>query len=133
MVQDAFDVNKLITSMNTHVPSSRRSLLDYLESGDLTYRTRGNDVCEIDRREIEYLSSMCTEIEKMQLRLPIMVSTDISGDTPAWKVDGLVESKVVARILDRTQYRPDSVRFYHPDYQKLLKLLPTSVIVLFLP
>lgn len=127
------DVNKLITSMNTHVPVSRRSLLDYMESDDLTYRTRGNDICEIDRREIEYLSGVCTEIEKMQLRLPIFVSTDISGDAPAWKVDGAVESKIVARILGRTQFRPDSVRFYHPDYKKLLEILPTSVIVLFLP
>ncbi len=133
MVQDAFDVNKLITSMNTHVPSSRRSLLDYMESDDLTYRTRGNDICEIDRKEIDYLASVCSEIEKMQLRLPIFVSTDVSGESPAWKVDGAVESKIVARILGRTQFRPDSVRFYHPDYKKLLGLLPTSVIVLFIP
>ena len=133
MVQDAFDVNKLITSMNTHVPSSRRSLLDYMESDALTYRTRGNDICEIDRKEIDYLASVCSEIEKMQLRLPIFVSTDVSGESPAWKVDGTVESKIVARILGRTQFRPDSVRFYHPDYKKLLGLLPTSVIVLFIP
>lgn len=133
MVQDILDVNNLIKSMNTHIPSSRRSLLDYIESDDLTYRTRGNDVCEIDRREIDYLASVCLETEKLQLRLPIFVSTDISGDTPAWKVDGAVESKVVARILGRSQYRPDSVRFYHPDYQKLLKILPTSVVVLFIP
>ena len=126
-------MNKLITSMNTHVPSSRRSLLDYMESDDLTYRTRGNDICEIDRKEIDYLASVCSEIEKMQLRLPIFVSTDVSGESPAWKVDGAVESKIVARILGRTQFRPDSVRFYHPDYKKLLGLLHTSVIVLFIP
>ena len=127
------DVNKLITSMNSHIPVSRRSLLEYIEGDDLTYRTRNGDICEIERGEIDYLSGICTEIEKMQLRLPIFVSTDISGDSPAWKVDGAVESKVIARILGRTQFRPDSVRFYHPDYQRLLKLLPTSAIVLFLP
>ena len=81
------DAKDLIRSINDHVPASRRSLLDYIESEDLTYRTR----------------------------------------------DGAVESKVVARILGRPQYRPDTVRFFHPDYRILLKRLPTSVIVLFIP
>ena len=127
-----FDTENMIRSINMHVPATRRSLLECLE-GNRTYRTRDGAECEMDPEEIEFLSSQCTEIEKMQLRLPIFVSTDISGDMPAWKVDGKVESKIVARILGRTQFREDSVRFYHPDYQRLVRKLPTTVTVLYLP
>ncbi len=130
---DGFDINKMITSMNDHIPTSRRTLLDLLDSDGTSYKTRNGNICDIDRKEIEYLSSICTELEKMRLNLPIFVTTDTSGEGMAWKVDGVVESKVIAKILNKPQFREDSVRFYHPDYVKLLHTLPTSTVVLYLP
>lgn len=130
---DVSDVEKMIAGLNNHMPASRRSLLDYAESGDLTYRARSGETVSIDRSEIEYLLGICTEIEKMQLRLPIFISTDVSGETPAWKVDGKVEAKILARILGKTLIREDSMRIYHPDYQMLMRIIPNSVIIVYIP
>jgi len=130
---DVSDVEKMIAGLNNHMPVSRRSLLDYAESNDLTYRARSGETVSIDRSEIDYLLSICTEIEKMQLRLPIFISTDISGETPAWKADGKTEAKILARILGKTLIREDSIRIYHPDYQSLMKIIPNSVIIVYIP
>lgn len=130
---DVFDVSKMIGSINEHVPVTRRSITEILETGENTYKAKNGEIFEMDAEEIVRLAEYCTEMEKMRIRLPIFVSTDTSGDGMAWKVDGAAESKVVAKILDKPQYRSDSVRFYHPDYRSLLCLFPTTFIVLFLP
>jgi len=126
------NVQKMIAEMNRHIPAVRRTLLDYTENGDLTYRTKDGYVCDIEKGEIDYLNTVCTEIEKPRLRLPIYVSTDVSGETSAWKVDGALESKVIARILDRKQYRDDYIRFYYPDLQLLRRRLPSVIVVIYL-
>ncbi|MDY0293797.1 MAG: DUF61 family protein [Candidatus Methanomethylophilaceae archaeon] len=127
------DIEKMIADMNRHVAVSRRTLLDHIESGDLTYGSRDGAVCRMEPREIEILSSICTETEKMRLKLPIFVSTDTSCPGGAWKVDGTVETSVVSRILKKPVYRDDMLRLYHPDLKDLRKILPNSVEILFLP
>jgi uncharacterized protein len=133
MTDDPMNIEKMISDMNRHVPAARRSLQDYMESSDLTYRTRSGEVCEIERSEIDYLAETCTDIEKLRLRLPIFVTTDISGEEGAWKVDGTIESKVIAKILGKKQFREDSVRLYYPDLKELRKILPSAAILLYLP
>ena len=122
----------MIAHMNKHLPSSRRTLIEYIDSGDLTYRTKEGHVYTIDKTEIEMLSGICTEIEKMRLKLPIFVSTDTSSEN-AWKVDGITETAVVSKILERRPFREDMMRFYHPDLKKLRNMLPNAVTVLYLP
>jgi len=118
--------------MNKHLPSSRRTLLEYIDSGDLTYQTKDGLVYRIEKEEIDVLSNICTEIEKMRLKLPIFVSTDTSSEN-AWKVDGVIETSVVSKILERRPFREDMMRFYHPDLKKLRSMLPNAVTVLYLP
>lgn len=126
------DIQKMMAEMNRHIPAVRRTLLDYIENGDLTYRTKDGFVCDLGGDEIDYLRDICTEIEKPRLKLPIYVSTDVAGETSAWKVDGILESRIVARILGKKQYRDDSIRFYYPDLQLLRRRLPTAIVVVYL-
>jgi len=114
------------------MPVLRRTLLEHIDSGDLTYRTREGFTCSFDKDEIEILSETCTEIEKMRLRLPIFVSTDISSDG-AWKVDGITETVVVSKLLGKKSLRDDMLRIYHADLKELRKKIPNAVIVLYLP
>ena len=122
----------MIAHMNKHIPSSRRTVLEYIDSDDRTYRTKGGDICTIDKEEIDILCGYCTEIEKMRLRLPIFVSTDTSSEN-AWKVDGITETSVISKILERKPFREDMMRFYHPDLKRLRSLFPNAVAVLYLP
>ena len=126
------DTQKMISDMNKHIPVSRRTLLEHIESGDLTYRTRDGFTCSFDREEIEFLNDICTEIEKMRLRLPILISTDTSSDG-AWKADGITETAVVSRILEKRPMRDDMLKLYHPDLKRLRGKLPNAVVVLFVP
>ena len=122
----------MIAHMNKHLPSSRRSLLEYLDSDDLTYQTKDGSVCVMEREEIDLLNGICTEIEKMRLKLPIFVSTDTSSEN-AWKVDGITETSVISKILERKPFRDDMMRFYHPDLKRLRNMFPNAVTVLYLP
>ncbi len=133
MSDDSMNVEGIIADMNSNMPINRRSLLDYLENGDLTYATRKGINGTFDRFELDYLAGICNEIEKMRFRLPIFVSTDSSSSNGAWKVEGIIEAGVVARILGKKLYREDYVRLHYPDLVELRKLLPNLVIILFLP
>ena len=126
------DTEKMISDMNRHIPVSRKTLLEHIESGDLTYKTRDGYVCSFDKDEIEFLKGICTEIEKMRLRLPILISTDTSSDG-AWKADGITETAVVSKILEKRAMKEDSIRLYHPDLKRLRGKLPNAVVVLFIP
>ena len=119
--------------MNSSVPVSRRSLLDYSENGDLFFMTRDGNRCEISKDEIDMLCGRCTEIEKMRLKLPIMISTDCSGDITSWKVEGRTETAVIARLLSKNVTVEDHLRFYNPDLKRLRGMLPTCTVVTFLP
>jgi Uncharacterized protein conserved in archaea len=123
----------MVRDMNRHIPVSRRSLLDYIESGDDTYDTKDGQKCFIDRKEIEFLAERCTEIEKMRLRIPIFVGTDTSYSEGAWKVEGKIEVAVVSKLLGKKVYKEDFLRLYYPDLKDLRKMLPSSVVVLFIP
>lgn len=133
MSDDPMNVEKMIADMNRHIAVSRRSLLEHIESGDYTFRSREGTVCSMDADEIEYLSGICTEIEKMRLRLPIFISTDISYPGGAWKVEGATEVGVISRILGKKAFHDDLLRFYHPDLRILRQKLPNSIEIIFIP
>ena len=133
MEDDPRDVTKMIAGMNTSVPAVKIPLLDLAESENPSFRTRGGFVIEIDRSEINLLMDVCTEMEKIRLRLPITMVTDTSGEMSIWRIDGAVEAKVIARILEKPMLREDSIRIYYPDYQILREKLPSSIVTLDLP
>ena len=133
MEDDPRDVTKALAGMNTSAPVSKASLLDLSEMDKPSFRTRGGFDIEIDRSEIDLLMSVCTEMEKIRLRLPINMVTDTSGEMSAWRIDGATEAKVISRILDKPLLREDSIRIYYPDYMILREKLPTSIVTLYLP
>ena len=131
MIGDALHIDKELMRLNVSVPVNRRSIVDYLDNGDMSYTVRGGTCCDIDPKELEFLSDNCTEIEKMRVRLPILVYSDASGEGTSWRVDGQADSDVVARLLNKTKRLPNSVRFFNPDLQKLRKMLPTCTFIVF--
>jgi uncharacterized protein (UPF0216 family) len=133
MIGDSLHLDKSLMQMNSSVPVSRRSLLDYSENGDLFFSTRDGARCEISKGEIDYLDDICTEIERMRLKLPILISTDCSGDITSWKVEGRTETAVIARVLGKNILTEDHLRFYNPDLKRLRSVLPTCTAVTFLP
>jgi uncharacterized protein (UPF0216 family) len=126
-------VESILAESNSNVPVSRRTLIDYLENGGLSYRTRGGEVFEMDLSEIEAIARVCTEVEKIRLRIPMIVSTDTSVEGGAWKVDGETETSVMSKILGKRPYRKDMLRFYNPNLAELRRKFPTTVVLAFVP
>jgi len=127
------DIENEIRNLNRHMPVSRRTLLNYMESDDDTYKTKDGQICSVDRKEMELLAEKCTEIEKMRLKLPIFISTDISCESGAWKIEGKIEVAVVSKLLDKRVHTEDFLRLYHPDLKELRDMLPSLTVTLFLP
>ena len=127
------DVEHLLSDINEHAPVQRRSLAEYLDSKDLTYRTRSGHTCEITKDEIQKLNAVCEERYKLTLRLPLIVTTETSSSQPAWKAEGKAEVAVISKLLSKTPARDDLIIFYHPHLRELQKMLPNCVAVLFVP
>ncbi|MCL2712853.1 MAG: DUF61 family protein [Methanomassiliicoccaceae archaeon] len=127
------EIEHILSGINDHAPVARRSLAEYIDSNDLTYRTRSNHVCELTRNEIDILNNICEEREKLTLRLPIMVMTDTSFTESVWKIEGRTEVSVVSKLLSKRSLRDDLIHLYHPHLRELQKMLPNSVTVLFVP
>ena len=133
MEDDPRDVTKMLAGMNSSAPAGKVSLLDLAESDEPSFRTRSGLTIEIDRSEIDLLMSVCTEMEKIRLKLPITMVTDTSGEMSTWRIDGKTEAAVISRILGKPLIKEDSVRIYYPDYQILREKLPSSIVTMYLP
>ena len=133
MEEDPRDVTKMLAGMNSSAPAGKVSLLDLADSEDPSFRTRSGTTVEIDRSEIELLMGVCSEMEKIRLKLPITMVTDTSGEMSTWRIDGKTEAAVISRILGKPLIKEDSVRIYYPDYQILREKLPSSIVTMYLP
>ena len=133
MEDDPRDINRMIAGLNSTVPAVKVPLLDLAESDSPEFRTRNGSLVDIDRSEIDLLMSVCNEMEKIRLKLPITMVTDTSGEMSTWRIDGKVEASVISRILGKPLLREDSIRIYYPDYQILRERLPSSIVTLYMP
>ena len=130
---DQLSIEKLIQSMNRHVPSQRTSLEQLLEQEEPSYRGKDGTEYRLKREELERISSLLEEREKRKLRLPIYISTDTTYPGGAWKIRGKIEVKVVSKLLQREPEKDDEMRLFFPHVNDLRKVLPTATTVLYMP
>ena len=130
---DPRNIEAMIAGMNSNLTVRRRTLMDYIENGGDTFDTRSGDKASFDRCGIDYLDSICTDQEKLLLRLPILVSTDPSSENGGWKIDGMTEVAVVSRVLGRRVHAEDRISVYYPDLICLKKLIPGLIFTVFTP
>ena len=123
----------VMSDLNSNLAVGKRTLEQMMDSGDFTYKTKGGSIASIPKEQIEFLWGVCDESEKIRLRLPIYVSTDISSEIGAWKVEGNPEATVVARILDKTMFKSGYIRLYHPDLKDLKSKIPDAIMMVFTP
>jgi len=123
----------VMSELNSNLAVGKRTIEQMMDSGDYTYRTKSGSVIDIPKEQIDFLWGICDESEKIRLRLPIYVSTDISSESGAWKVEGSPDADVVARILDKKMFKEGLVRLYHPDLKDLRAKIPDAIMIVFTP
>ena len=126
-------VKSIMSDLNRNLAVSKPSLFEMEQSGDYTYKVRDGSIIDIGREQFETLWNVCDDSERLRLRIPIYVSTDVFGDYGAWKVEGKVEASVVSKLLGKPMFRDDRVRLYNPDLKDLKKLIPDAYMVVFTP
>ena len=131
-MEEAF-MSSIMKDLNSNLAVNKRTLEQMMDSGDYTYRTRDGSVVDIPAEQMQFLWGVCDDSQRISLRLPIYVSTDISGEGAAWKVDGRVEAPVVAAILGKRLHRDDNIRLYHPELKDLRAKIPDCVMIVFTP
>jgi hypothetical protein len=132
-MDDTGYIRSILGDINSNIPVSRRTLIDHLQSGNFTYKTRSGEEFMMESSEIDLLTEICSDVEKFRLRLPIIVSTDTSCDHGAWKVDGIIETSVMSKILNKRSHKGDVLRFYNPHLAVLRQKFPTIVVLAFIP
>lgn len=131
-MEEAF-MRNIMKDLNSNLAVSKRTLEQMLDSGDRTYKVRDGSTVEIPEEQLMLLWDACDDSQRIALRLPIYVSTDTSGETSAWKVEGRVEAPVVAKILGKRLHKDDYLRIYHPDLRDLRSKIGDAIMMVFTP
>lgn len=126
-------MQSIMKDLNANLAVGKRTLCEMIDSGDHTYKVRDGSIVEIPEAELRLLWDVCDDQQRLTLRLPIYVSTDVSGESSAWKVEGCTEAAVVAAVLGKKLHKEGYLRLYYPDLSDLRAKIPDSVMIVFSP
>lgn len=126
-------LQKMLSTMNQHLPTQRRALPELLEEKDPCYLGKDGHRYRLDREELEYIASLLDVFDRARLRLPVLIMTDTAYESGGWKVVGKVEARLVSKVLQREMDSDEEVRFFFPHLNELRRKLPTCTTVMFMP
>ncbi len=125
-------VESIMSDLNSNLAAERISLMDMMD-GKRSYRTRDGSIIDVPDEQIRTLWDVCDDSERIRLRVPMYIGTDVSGETSAWKVEGKVEASVIAKLLEKKVHREGYLRLYHPDLKQLRGQIPDCFMMVFMP
>lgn len=126
-------VRSIMSELNRNLATERMTIERMVDEGIRTYKVRDGSIVEVPQDQIELLWEVCARMGAYNLRIPIYVTTDTAGEQGSWRVDGRMESDVIAEILGKRKTRDDSVRLHFADYRELRRKIPDLVMVVFAP
>jgi uncharacterized protein (UPF0216 family) len=126
-------LQKLLSLMNGHIPTTRHSLARLLDDPDPNYRSRDGKTYRMNKEEIKAIAALLDPWELGRLKLPIVLMSDTGFEQSVWKTNGTVETKVVSKIIGREPEKEDMVLVYYPHLVQLRGRLPTTVTVMYAP
>ena len=129
-MDDAF-IASVMRECNSNLAATKPSLME-LKDGDVEgYTMRDGSTIVVSESQINLIWDACDDAERLRLRIPIYVSTDIGSEVSSWKIEGNVEASVVSKILGKKVYREGYLRLYHPDLKELQRKIPDAIIITF--
>ena len=125
-------VASIMQDLNSNLAAGKKPLTAMVD-GDRTYSIRDGSTIDVSPEQLQTIWDVCDDSERIRLRLPIYIGTDVSGETSAWKVEGEVEAAVIAKLLGKKIHRDGYLRLYHPDLKKLKTMIPDCFLMVFTP
>ena len=127
-----------IDSANEHLPAKKVALREIVESGNLSYPTKGGEISSFRQEEIELLVKMVPEHLHGEIKLPIVILRRMDLGTGIFSVaGGKVELFLVFRIIqDSDAIEWDDFTFWTPieryarlQIQILRRKLPSTTTI----
>ena len=125
-------VASIMQDLNSNLAAGKKPLTAMVD-GDRTYSIRDGSTIDVSPEQLQTIWDVCDDSERIRLRLPIYIGTDVSGETSAWKVEGEVEAAVIAKLLGKKIHRDGYLRLYHPDLKQLKTMIPDCFLMVFTP
>jgi uncharacterized protein (UPF0216 family) len=126
-------MQSLLSSMNAHVPSKRTSLADLLDQKQPYFEGKDGSRYDIDPKELRLIASKVDPWETDRVKIPLLLVTDTGYEQGQWKVMGKIETKIISRLIGREPEKPDEMLIFYPHLIELQKLLPTTLVVMYMP
>ena len=126
-------LQKFLSIMNSHLPLRRRSFNELMEEADPYYECKDGHRIRIAKKELLWIATILDEQELGRLRLPVILMSDTSTETGAWKASGKVEAKLLGKVVGKEPDPEDEIRLYFPHLNDLRRKLPTTTTVMFVP
>jgi uncharacterized protein (UPF0216 family) len=118
--------------VNAHLPCKQKPLSDLLAEEYPHILCHDGSTHLFSGKELRYLAGLLDADEQKELLLPILI--EVSEGEMAVRCPGVVEGKVISKILDMpVTRRQDRVVIYKPQLAILRKLLRTTTQYLFHP
>jgi uncharacterized protein (UPF0216 family) len=126
-------LQRLLSTMNGHIPTTRRSVSALLDDPDPSYQSKDGKTYKMAKKEIEQVAALLSPWELGRLKLPIVLMSDTGYEMSVWKSNGVFETKVISNIIRREPEREDMVLVYYPHLVEIRRRMPTTVTVMYAP
>lgn len=126
-------MEKLLKSMNEHIPPKRKSLAAMLDEKEPFYEGRDGRRYVVSKEELEKLAACADPWDLDRIKVPILLMTDTSYGNGYWKVIGKAETRLVSRLIDREPEKDDVIVIFYPQLNDLRRRFPTTTNAMYMP
>jgi len=127
---------KFIQILNRHLPVKRKTLKELISEDKPCIRNKDGSIHSFDKKELDLIASIVSELEYDKLKLPIYLEMSSSMERGSIRISGRIESSVISRILNEGEEKikaddKDSMIIYYPHLPKIRKELSTTTQFMF--
>jgi uncharacterized protein (UPF0216 family) len=130
-------IEREVEKLNQHLPKKTKSLVEIIDSNDLTLETRDGGKIVIEKHELVTLSKLVPKEYWAEFKLPITLVRRIEQGRGAFTIaGGKIQEFVVAKVLGLTELSFSELQqfstplyIYRPNAAQLKMKLRTSTII----
>lgn len=126
-------MSAIMKDLNSCLAVSKPTLEEMVNGSVGSYRTRDGSEITVPEEQLRTLWEVCDDQQRITLRIPIYVSTDVACESPAWKVEGRAEAAAIAALLGKRLHKEGFLRLYHPDLKDLRSKIPDCIMIVYNP
>jgi uncharacterized protein len=126
-------MERLIRSMNEHIPPKRKSLAAMLEEAEPYYEGKDGKRYSVSKDELKRLAACADPWDLDRIKIPILLMTDTSYGSGYWKVIGKAETRLISRLINREPEKVDEIVIFYPQLNDLRRQFPTATNAMYMP